>query len=283
MKSFSRWVDKFCVTHRNFGIHNLMLYIVVGNLLVWVFTMMDQTHTLSSMLYFSAEAIFTQGQIWRIFTFVLIPESSGFFLFITLYFYYMIGSTLERHWGTAKFTLYYICGIVFNILYGTIFWLLGYNTYVSPFYLNMAMFFTFAMLYPDMTVLLMFIIPVKIKWLAWVDGLIFLWAVLTNPFPLNLIPIVAILNFIIFCYDDIMHIIKRNRSTHAHKQSAINFKREASRVNKEQRSKPYSRKCEVCGRTDVDNPTLEFRYCSRCSGYHCYCVDHINNHAHHKD
>ena len=44
--------------------------------------------------------------------------------------------------------------------------------------------------------------------------------------------------------------------------------------------KPYRHKCTVCGRTDVTNPELEFRYCSKCKGYYCYCMDHINNHVH---
>ena len=52
------------------------------------------------------------------------------------------------------------------------------------------------------------------------------------------------------------------------------------RINREQNSKPYHHKCAVCGRTDADHPELEFRYCSRCAGYHCFCQDHINNHIH---
>ena len=43
---------------------------------------------------------------------------------------------------------------------------------------------------------------------------------------------------------------------------------------------PYTHKCTVCGKTDVDSPDLEFRYCSRCNGYHCYCQEHISNHTH---
>ena len=43
---------------------------------------------------------------------------------------------------------------------------------------------------------------------------------------------------------------------------------------------PYTHRCTICGRTDVTDPQLEFRYCSRCKGYHCYCEDHISNHTH---
>ena len=44
--------------------------------------------------------------------------------------------------------------------------------------------------------------------------------------------------------------------------------------------KGYLHKCSVCGVTDTDNPNMEFRYCSRCNGYYCYCEDHISNHSH---
>ena len=38
--------------------------------------------------------------------------------------------------------------------------------------------------------------------------------------------------------------------------------------------------CTICGKTDTSHPDLEFRYCSRCQGYHCYCQEHISNHTH---
>ena len=63
-------------------------------------------------------------------------------------------------------------------------------------------------------------------------------------------------------------------------RKTVNFKREAQRIHREQQNAPYRYKCAVCGRTDADHPELEFRYCSRCAGYHCFCQDHINNHIH---
>ncbi|MGI6028560.1 MAG: hypothetical protein ACOX81_04030 [Candidatus Heteroscillospira sp.] len=281
MKSFSRWVDRFCATHRNFGIPNLMMFVVVGNIIVWLMSAMDRTNTLYGLLYFNAEAIFTRGQIWRLVSFIFVPQSAGLSLLLSLYFYYFIGSTLEQHWGTARFTLYYVGGMVFNVLYGILFWLLGYNVSVNAFYISMSMFFAFALMYPDMTVLFMFLIPVKMKWLAWLDGALFLFGVLGSPFPINLLPVVAMLNFVLFCWDDIMAASRPYR--HRNSKNTVNFRREVNRMKREERSRDYSRKCEVCGRTDRDYPELEFRYCSRCSGYHCYCIDHINNHTHHRD
>ncbi|MGE4352778.1 MAG: rhomboid family intramembrane serine protease [Oscillospiraceae bacterium] len=281
MKYFTRWVDRFCTTHRRFGIPNLMMYIVIGNLIVWLFGAMDTTKTLYSLLYFNAESIFKHGEVWRLISFVFIPQSSGFSFLISLYFYYFIGSTLEQHWGSARFTLYYIFGMIFNILYGVIFWLLNYSISVNASYMNLSMFFSFAIMYPDMTVLLFFIIPVKMKWLAWIDAAFFALGVVTGTFPLNLLPIIAVFNFVLFCWDDIIRYVRPYRNVN--NKNTVNFRREVNRIRREENTRDYTRRCEVCGRTDKDHPELEFRYCSRCSGYHCYCTDHINNHIHHRD
>jgi len=282
MKSIMRRIDRFCLTHPRFGIPNLMLYIVIGNVVVWLFGIMDTTGQLGPLLAFSAQKIFTQGQVWRLITFVLVPEQRGLWLLIALYFYYWIGSTLERQWGAGKFTIYYLSGMLFNILFGTLMWLiLGKDILVTASYINLSMFFSFATLFPETMVLLFFIIPVKIKWLAYLDAAIFAWAVIANPFPANLLPIVAILNYLIFCGGWLFDMLRPAKIKQ--KQKTINFKNAAKQYQREQANKPYTRKCEVCGRTDRDNPNLEFRFCSKCAGYHCFCVDHINSHVHFKE
>ncbi len=281
MKSIMRHVDRFCLTHPRFGIRNLMLYIVIGNAVVWLFGMMDTTRQLTGLLAFSAEAIFTRGEVWRLITFVLIPGQSGLWLLIALYFYYWIGSTLERQWGSGKFTIYYLSGMLFNILYGTLVWLLGGDALITASYINLSMFFSFATLYPDMLVLLFFFIPVKVKWLAYVDAGFFALAVITGQFPANLLPIVAVLNYLVFCGDWLFERLRPRKIRQ--QQKTINFKNAAKKYAREQAAKPYNRKCEVCGRTDRTNPELEFRFCSRCAGYHCFCIDHINSHVHFKE
>ncbi|MBR6352565.1 MAG: hypothetical protein IKS25_00450, partial [Oscillospiraceae bacterium] len=133
----------------------------------------------------------------------------------------------------------------------------------------------FAVLFPDMQVLLFFIIPVKMKWLAILDAAFFVYGILTASFPMNLLPVVAVLNFFLFCGGDLLRMLPRRPSA-----KTVNFRRESERIRREQRDQLYRHKCAVCGRTDVTNPELEFRYCSRCAGYHCFCQDHINNHIH---
>jgi len=283
MKSIMRRVDRFCITHPRFGIRNLMLYIVIGNAVVWLFGVVDTSGLMQQMLTFSAEAIFTQGQVWRLFTFVLVPGQSGLWLLVALYFYYFIGKTLERQWGAGKFTIYYLSGMLFNILYGTLMWLItGNDISVIATYINLSMFFAFATLFPDMIVLLFFIIPIKIKWLAYFNAAIFALGVITaTPFAAKFLPIVAILNYLVFCGGWLFDLLRPSRISQ--KQTTINFKKAAKKYAKEQASKPYTRKCEVCGRTDAEFPNLEFRFCSKCGGYHCFCEDHINSHIHFKE
>ena len=282
MKSIMRRIDRFCALHPRFGISNLMLYITIGTGLVWLVGMMDRSGTLMSVLAFNAEKVFTQGQIWRLLTFVLIPESGGLWLLIALYFYYFIGNTLERQWGAGKFTIYYLIGMLFNIIFGTVLWLLGVGSgWVTATYLNLSMFFAFATLYPEMRVLLFFIIPIKMKWLGIANAVIFLVAIIRNPFPINLLPVVAILNYLVFCGGWLFDYIRPARVKQ--KKKTIDFKKAAREYNKKQAARPYTRKCEVCGKTDADNPNLEFRFCSKCGGYHCFCIDHINSHVHFKE
>lgn len=279
MKKLMNSVERFCYKHPRFGIPNLMLYIIVGNAIVWLFSNMDTTGTLLSYLYFSPYHIL-HGQVWRLVTFAIVPESTGLlYVVLTLYFYYFIGSTLESQWGQAKFTVYYLSGMIFTIVYGfLVYFITGKSYGLSATYINLSMFFSFATLFPETRVLLFFIIPVKIKWLAIVDAVYFALMVLLNPFPVNLLPIVAVLNYLIFCGEWLFDYVRPSRMKQ--RSRTINYKREARRINRERANAPYNRKCAVCGRTDTDFPDLEFRYCSRCAGYHCFCQDHINNHVH---
>jgi membrane associated rhomboid family serine protease len=274
-----RSIDRFCARHPRFGIPNLMLFIIIGNAIVWVFTQMDTTHTLAGFLAFSPYHIL-HGQIWRIITFALVPDYSSLLsLVISLYFYYFIGSALENQWGAGKFTIYYFTGLLCTIVYGFIvYFITGVSYSISTSYINLSMFFSFATLFPETRVLLFFFIPVKIKWLAYIDAAFFVLEVLVSPFPANLLPVVAILNYLLFCGGWLFDIIRP--ANIRNKRRTVNFKREAKRVNRERARAPYNYRCELCGRTDADYPDLEFRYCSRCAGYHCYCIDHINNHIH---
>jgi len=282
VRKLSDRIDRFCILHPNFGIPRLMMFIVLGNVAVWLFTKMDTTHLLMGNLMFAPDMVFQHGQIWRLVTFVFIPQTSDLWLILWLLLYYNIGSELEAQWGSGKFTIYYLSGMVLNILYSTIVWLVtGISLHISVEYLNLSLFFAYATIFPDTYFVLFFLIPVKVKWLAILDAVLFGLGIIGSPFPVNLLPLVAILNYFVFCGQWLWDLVGAGR--YQRQKNVVDFKREAKRINRENREKPYNRKCEVCGRTDVDFPNLEFRYCSRCSGYHCYCLDHINDHVHHTD
>ena len=178
MKKLYDGVQRFCAAHPRFGIPNLMRVIVIGNVAVYVLMLLTQANDANalSFLTFNLNALL-HGEVWRLVTFVFVPAySSPFALLISLYFYYWIGSTLERQWGTAKFNLYYISGALLTVLGVVLASLITGNPYLTAAgtgYVNLSMFFAFAFLFPDTTVLLFFILPVRMKWLAYLDGALF--------------------------------------------------------------------------------------------------------------
>jgi hypothetical protein len=280
-------LDRFCARHPRFGIPRLMLYIVVGNAIVYLLSVFTRANDINALnfLTFSLAGLL-RGEIWRLVTFVFVPQySQPFFLIISLYFYYWIGSTLEREWGTARFTLYYLSGTLLTVIGAILgslitgqYWLMVAGTT----YVNLSMFLAFAVLFPDVQVLLFFILPVKMKWLAWVDVALFALNVITSLAAGNwvgvILPIVALLNFLVFIWPEIQRFIGRAR--HRTSPQTVNFRRAAQHQQQQQRQQAYRHKCAVCGRTDADHPELQFRYCSKCAGYHCFCQDHIFTHVH---
>ncbi len=290
MRALQQWLERFCRKHSRLGIPGLMKYIVIGNILVFILDMfgVGGVYAASNLLSFSSSSIL-HGEVWRLITFVFVPYIAGrrmadfLWLAILLYFYYWIGTALEREWGTAKFTIFYLFGVVLNILMGFV---VGVATMS---YVNLSMFFAFATLFPDMQVLLFFIIPVKVKWLAWVDAAFFAFTIvrlLIAGHPLYaLLPVIAILNYLLFFASDIGDTLgywKRRAGSRMGRKTGpkvINFNN-AKTKTKAGAKEAYLHKCAVCGKTDVSDPGMEFRYCSKCNGYYCYCIDHINSHIH---
>ena len=281
MKFYDK-LDRFCARNERYGIKNLMLYVVIGNVAVYLLSIMDSRQVILSFLTFSRSGIL-RGQVWRLLTYVLVPDvaygSSGMFsalLFaIMLYFYYTIGKILEQRWGSLKFTLFYFGGVLITAIAAVLL-----NGYASASYVNLTLFLAFATMYPDTRVLFFFFIPIKMKYLAYAALALELLSVFINvrSFPANLLPLAALANYCLFFAPFIKSVfasMKYRRS-----DNVINFNKAKHQAEQKEKSAPYRHKCAVCGRTDTDHPELEFRYCSRCNGYYCYCEDHINTHVH---
>lgn len=282
-----KW-SRFLYNNRDKGIPNLMLFISVGTLIVYFFSMIDPSNVIYRFICFDRNAIL-HGQVWRLFTYVFVPTSRGIWLFLLLFAYYGIGRMVESVWGTLKFNLFYLCGVVIMDIAGL---LLGRTA--TTYYLNLSLFLALATMYPDNKVLLMYIIPIKMKYLAWVYLAFTVLDVVRGDF----FSVFALLNYFIFFGRDCRNVlpgadhvgarhIQFGQKNHGNPNWANHY-RSASGHRPGQKgdfkkvvdAPAYRHKCTVCGRTDVSNPELEFRYCSKCNGFYCYCQDHINNHAH---
>ena len=287
MKKIYESVERFCARHTRFGIPNLMRYIVIGNVVVYILSLLSRNADATALdfLAFNLNGLL-HGEVWRLVSFVFVPGyASPFALIISLYFYYWIGSTLEREWGTAKFTLYYVGGSFLTLLGVVITSLITGNYYLTlagTGYVNLSMFLAFAVLFPNMAVLLFFIIPIKIKWLAIIDGAFFAFEIVSAVIHGNAVgiitPILALLNFALFATPHLLYW--RQKVEYRHSPGAVNYRHTVHQAQKQQQKAAYHHKCAVCGRTDTDYPDPQFRYCSKCAGYHCFCQDHIFSHVH---
>ncbi len=238
------------------------------------------------------------GQIWRIVTWILVPPSSlNIFTVIMLYFYYSVGNTLERTWGAYRYNVYLLSGMLFTVagsfvalglcyvFHGDVMAgagnAAGISSVCSPlfstYYINMSILLAFAATFPDVEVLLMFVIPVKMKWMGIIYGVMLIFNLfqdtgnaLANIFYRTAI-VASLLNFVIFWLTSRGHIHMSPREIK---------RRQDFRHDVKKGRKMSGHKCAVCGRTDADDPTLEFRYCSKCEGNYEYCQNHIFTHEH---
>ena len=289
MKDLRRRFNRFCFQHRSKGIPNLMMYVSLGCALVYLMTQFTQNTILYSLLVFDRAAIL-QGQVWRLISYPLTFYHSNLLLMaVALFCYYSIGRAMENIWGTFRFNLFYFSGIVMMDV-----WCMIFGGRADVTYLNLSLFLSYATMFPDAQFLLFFIIPVKAWIFALVDLALMVYGLLVYPFPLNFFSVISLANYFLFFGKDVLNVIPRAWRTKVTRMfskkkyapapeqpKVIPFSRAGSYETSAPKPKaPYTHKCTVCGRTDLSNPELEFRYCSRCSGYHCYCEDHINNHTH---
>ena len=263
-----------------------MLYIALGSALVNLMAAFTGNYILFDFLYFDRDLIL-QGQIWRLISYPLTFYTGNMMLTaVALFCYYSLGRAMENVWGTFKFNLFYFTGVVMMDIYCMIF-----DCTASVTYLNLSLFLSYATMYPDARFLLMFIIPVKAWIFALVDLALVLFGLVTYPFPYNLFSVISLANYFLFFGKDVLNVLPMSwrikakrmgkKGSAPTKAKVVPFPNAGSyQTGAAKPQAPYTHRCTICGRTDVTNPELEFRYCSRCKGYHCYCEDHISNHAH---
>ena len=265
-----RIIDKLERKLGRFAIPNLMMYIIVLYVIGFVIWTINPEMYINH-LCLNAQAIF-QGEIWRIVTFLMFPPADSMFMMILLsVIYYSLGHTLETIVGTFRFNLYIGIGVfgyvfaalIIYLIWGQIFVLTAGNLYLSLLLLM-------AMLFPDTEFLLFFVIPIKAKWLGLAYIGMEIYSILTSTWPEKIAIFMSLLNVIVFFV-----YIKRPA------QQAKQVKRKVIYQSQVQRNTSGPRhRCAICGRTELDVPDMEFRYCSKCEGSYEYCQDHLYTHVH---
>ena len=273
-----RFIDKLERKYGRYGIENLTMYIIISYVLGYALMYINPGAL--SMLSLNVTKIL-QGQVWRLITWIVYPPSTSsplWFVIAILFFYYPISASLEHTWGKFKFTLYILSGMIFTVIAAFILHFVmggvldGLGGIIfSTYYISLSIFLAYSLTYPDMTVLLMFVIPIKMKWMSIVYAAIVIYDVaryFMNGAWFMALPIIAsLLNFVIFFLG--------TRDFNRYNPKEIHRKNEFKRaVNGGSKTVPFpgnsnavtKHKCAVCGRTEKDDPNLEFRFCSKCNG-----------------
>lgn len=276
--AFMNFLNKMERKFGRYAIHNLSTYII-GAYIIGYFLYFLAPGVLYS--YLSLEPYYIlRGQIWRLVTWILIPpESPGIFTVIMLMLYYSLGNSLEQTWGTFRYNTYIFSGILFTIIGAfVLYFVMGGNivfgqALFSTYYINMSIFLAFAVCYPNMELLLYFIIPIKVKWFGILYGVYILMNFVQSGWEGKVAIIASLLNFILF------FLMTRNYNKVSPKEirRKQNFKKQAGQAAKPGITK---HKCAICGRTELDGDNLEFRFCSKCDGNYEYCQDHLFTHKH---
>lgn len=309
----------FAKMERKYGkyaIRNLSLILIIcyaiGYLLQFTMPTVLQYLTLNPYLVL-------HGQIWRLFTWILIPPS-GFNLFtlIMLYFYYSIGTTLENTWGTFRYNVYLFSGMLFTIIGAFVLYGIGLYQYsdignvidketfftfsnaivvgsqsiilpgvwfnqISTYYVNMSIFLAFAATFPNVQVLLMYIIPIKVKILGILYAVMLAYEFIIYGMSTRIVILASLLNFIIFFFTtrNFKRVSPAEIRRKAEYQKKVKRAQNTGNTTQYQGKSVITRhKCAICGRTELDDPTLEFRFCSKCDGNYEYCMDHLYTHEH---
>ncbi|GAK51119.1 hypothetical protein U14_02361 [Candidatus Moduliflexus flocculans] len=247
---------------RKYGIPNVTLYLIAGQGIMF---MMGQANPQMLERIYLKPALVLQGEVWRLITFLFMPPTfHPIFLFFALYLFYLMGTALENYWGTIRYNLFLLIGYVATV---AVSFLQPYSI-ASPAFLAGSIFLAFATLNPNFELMIFFILPVKIKWLALLTWIGYFWTMIVGDWLTRLLILASVANYLIFFSRDIW------------------LRMRSGRWRMERQAKEFSRKndavhrCVICGATDKDHPELTFRYCTKCAGTPCYCQEHLKNHDH---
>jgi hypothetical protein len=261
-----RLLDRLEKKLGRYALPNITVYLIAGQTVFYVLYMMRKLDPSQTLL--SADRLM-QGEWWRLLTFPFDPPVMNLvFAFFAWYLFYMMGSALEELWGTFRYNIFLLVGYLLTVAVS--FLTPAYP--VSNAFIGGSVFLAFAFLFPDFQLLLFFVLPVRIKWLALLTWLYYGYLFLFGGWPTRFLVLSSVGNFLLFFARDIVVNVKYGRRQMVKKMSQT--------VRRD--DQPFHR-CTVCGITDKTHPKMDFRYCPQCSGQRGYCTEHIFNHEHVKD
>lgn len=253
---------------------------VIGMQILGIVLYMLAPEFLFNYLILNPAAIM-EGQVWRIFTFFIYPPAftSGspmsFVLFnaLALYCIRIFGMIVEQVWGKFRFNCYIILGVILNVAVSLLAWnLFRFPLWLTPIYLVYSFFFVFALMFPESQVLLMMVLPIKAKWLALGEAVIYVYSYVKGGLNTRAEILVCLVHMMIF----FLWMTLAGDTSYRQKKRQKDFQKKI----KPMAAVRTVHKCAVCGRTDKDSPGMEFRFCSKCEGSYEYCMDHLYTHTH---
>jgi hypothetical protein len=255
-----------------FAVPNVTLILIAGQVFLYVAEQLNAqpggAGNLERFRFKPAEVM--SGEVWRLITFLFEPPRTNLlFAFFFWYLFYLMGTALESYWGTFRYNAFLLIGYLATV--GTAFAMyFGFGGLVpaNNLFLYGTVFLAFARLYPDFVLYIFFVLPIKIRWLAMFQWIVYGLNFLIGPAMTKAMIAASVLNYLLFFGRDIWRDMKQGRRRMQHQTRSL---RSPQRL---------VHKCSVCGLTSEEAPQAQFRYCSKCEGERCYCPEHLQNHEH---
>lgn len=257
-----KWFEKITVKLERLAIPNLTLILVGGSATFFIIGSFNRDILQGLPLVWSKVL---SGEVWRLVTFLFYPlDMHPIFAFFTYYLGYIMGTSLEAEWGEAKFNLYVFIACLATVILSS---LVPLSPTANGFIFG-SIFLAFAYLYPDFTLYLFFVIPIKVKYIAGITWVIYIFSLITENWAVRTLILVSIGNFLLFFGKSILENARVSR-----------FRMESKAKQIKEQNTPFH-SCHVCKITEKKDPHINFRICNSCIGGFEYCIDHLNDHTH---
>lgn len=253
-----------------YALPNLTLYLVVGQLFTWAWTWV-QPAVINQLTYVPAKVL--EGEVWRLLSFGVLRIGGGtlfdnVWVLLGIFVTYILGRALDEHLGEFRYNLFVLLGWVASLAAAC----LAPHQEATNFYFFASFLLGFAYVHPDYEFLIFLILPVKVKWFALLTLVGFAALVVLGLLQGDLLPLAlvgaGVGNVLVFFGRDMLVRVRGGT------------RRAARRVAVERAASQPTHTCTTCGKTDLDDASLSFRYCSKCEGAHAYCTAHLKDHPH---